>query len=179
MIVAKNDAAHRHLSRQFKSRQIKKEYLALVHGVLKTTNGSIKLPVGRHPVDRKRMSTISPKGRTAETAWRVKEKFQGFTLLSLNLKTGRTHQIRVHCAALHHPIVGDKVYRPRKLEKTIAMGHKRSDKLLQVLKSVDRQMLHSWRLSFAHPHHAKTMSFKSPLPQDMYRLIDSIRKMEF
>ncbi|MGD9240243.1 MAG: hypothetical protein PVG69_09475, partial [Desulfobacterales bacterium] len=69
--------------------------------------------------------------------------------------------------------------RPRKLEKTIAMGHKRSDKLLQVLKSVDRQMLHSWRLSFAHPHYTKTMSFKSPLPQDMHRLIDSIRKMKF
>ena len=179
MIVAKNDAAHRHLSRQFKSRQVKKEYLALVHGILKTATGSIKLPVGRHPVDRKRMSTISPKGRTAETAWRVKEEFQGFTLLLLNLKTGRTHQIRVHCAALHHPIVGDKVYRPRKLEKTIAKGRKRSDKLLQVLKSVKRQMLHSWRLSFTHPHSAQTMSLESPLPQDMAGLIDSIRKMKF
>jgi 23S rRNA pseudouridine1911/1915/1917 synthase len=179
MIVAKNDAAHRHLSRQFKSRQIKKEYLALVHGILKTTTGSIKLPIGRHPVDRKRMSTVSHKGRTAETDWRVKEEFQWFTLLSLNLKTGRTHQIRVHCAALHHPIVGDKVYRPRKLEKTIAKGRKRSDKLLQVLKSVKRQMLHSWRLSFTHPHSAQTMSLESPLPQDMAGLIDSIRKMKF
>ena len=179
MIVAKNDAAHRHLSRQFKSRQIKKEYLALVHGVLKTATGSIKLPIGRHPVDRKRMSTVSHKGRTAETDWRVKEEFQWFTLLSLNLKTGRTHQIRVHCAALHHPIVGDKVYRPRKLEKTIAKGRKRSDKLLQVLKSVKRQMLHSWRLSFTHPHSAQTMSLESPLPQDMAGLIDSIRKMKF
>jgi len=75
MIVAKNDAAHRNLSRQFKSRQIKKEYLALVHGTLKTATGNIKLPIGRHPVDRKRMSTISPKGRTAETVWRIKEKF--------------------------------------------------------------------------------------------------------
>jgi 23S rRNA pseudouridine1911/1915/1917 synthase len=177
MIVAKNDAAHHNLSRQFKSRQIKKEYLALVHGILKTATGSIKLPIGRHPVDRKRMSTVSHKGRTAETDWRVKEEFQGFTLLSLNLKTGRTHQIRVHCAALRHPIVGDKVYRPRKLEKTIAKGPKRSDKLLQVLKSVNRQMLHAWRLSFTHPHSAKTVSFESPLPQDMAGLIDSLRKM--
>jgi 23S rRNA pseudouridine1911/1915/1917 synthase len=178
MIVAKNDAAHHNLSRQFKSRQIKKEYLALVHGILKTATGSIKLPIGRHPLDRKRMSTVSHKGRTAETVWRVKEEFQGFTLLSLDLKTGRTHQIRVHCAALHHPIVGDKVYRPRKLEKTIVKGHKRSEKLLQVLKSVKRQMLHAWRLSFTHPHSAKTMSLESPLPQDMAGLIDSIRKLK-
>jgi 23S rRNA pseudouridine1911/1915/1917 synthase len=177
MIVAKNDAAHHHLSRQFKSRQIKKEYLALVHGILKTATGSIKLPIGRHPVDRKRMSTVTHKGRTAETDWRVKEEFQGFTLLSLNLKTGRTHQIRVHCAALHHPIVGDKVYRPRKLEKTLAKGPKRSDNLLQVLKSVDRQMLHAWRLSFTHPYSAKAVSFESPLPSDMAGLIDSLRKM--
>ncbi|MGD9045409.1 MAG: RluA family pseudouridine synthase, partial [Desulfobacterales bacterium] len=134
MIVAKNDAAHQHLSRQFKSRQIKKEYLALVHGILKTESGNIKLPIGRHPVDRKRMSTVSPKGRTAETAWQVKEEFQVFTLLSLELKTGRTHQIRVHCASLRHPIVGDKVYRPRKLEKTIARDHRQSDKILEVLK---------------------------------------------
>jgi 23S rRNA pseudouridine1911/1915/1917 synthase len=179
MIVAKNDAAHHNLSRQFKSRQIKKEYLALVHGILKTATGSVNLPIGRHPVDRKKMSTVSPKGRTAETLWRVKEKFQAFTLLSLDLKTGRTHQIRVHCAALQHPIVGDKVYRPRKLEKTIDRGPKRSDILLQVLKSVKRQMLHAWRLSFTHPHSARIMSLESPPPEDMTGLINSIRKFKF
>jgi 23S rRNA pseudouridine1911/1915/1917 synthase len=177
LIVAKNDAAHHHLSRQFKSRQIKKEYLALVHGILKTATGSIKLPIGRHPVDRKRMSTVSPKGRTAETKWRVKEEFQGITLLSLNLMTGRTHQIRVHCAAMHHPIVGDKVYRPRHLEKTIAKGHERSDKLLQILKTVKRQMLHAWRLSFCHPHTGEAVSFESPLPGDMAQLIKKIRNI--
>jgi 23S rRNA pseudouridine1911/1915/1917 synthase len=178
MIVAKNDAAHQHLSRQFKSRQVKKEYVALVHGILKTATGSIKLPVGRHPVDRKRMTTVSAKGRTAETVWRIKEKFQSFTLLSLNLKTGRTHQIRVHCAALHHPIVGDKVYGPRKPEKTVARTHKQADKLLRLVKSVDRQMLHARRLSFTHPHSAKAVSFESPLPADMTRLIDSIKKLK-
>jgi 23S rRNA pseudouridine1911/1915/1917 synthase len=178
MVIAKNDAAHHHQSRQFKTRQIKKEYLALVYGTMKAATGSIKLPIGRHPADRKRMSTVSSKGRTAETSWRIKEEFHGLTLLSLELKTGRTHQIRVHCAALHHPVVGDKVYRPRKLEKTIAKAHKQSDKLLQVLKPVNRQMLHAWRLSFTHPHSAKIMSFESPLPQDMAKLIDSIRKMK-
>jgi 23S rRNA pseudouridine1911/1915/1917 synthase len=176
MIVAKNDAAHNNLSRQFKSRQIKKEYLALVHGIVKTATGSIKLPIGRHPVDRKRMSTISPKARTAETTWRVKEEFQGFTLLSLDLMTGRTHQIRVHCAALHHPIVGDKVYGPRKLEKTIARDHRQSDKILQVLKSVKRQMLHAWRLGFTHPVTQKEMCIESPVPDDMVYLMDRLRQ---
>jgi 23S rRNA pseudouridine1911/1915/1917 synthase len=123
------------------------------------------------------MSTISPKARTAETGWRVKKRFQSLTLLELNLKTGRTHQIRVHCAALHHPIVGDKVYRPRKLEKIIATEHKRSEKILDLLESVNRQMLHAWRLSFTHPHSAKTMSFESPLPPDMAGVIDSITEM--
>jgi 23S rRNA pseudouridine1911/1915/1917 synthase len=177
MIVAKNDAAHQHLSRQFKSRQIKKEYLALVHGILKTGSGSIKLPIGRHPVDRKRMSTVSPKGRTAETTWQVKEEFQVFTLLSMELKTGRTHQIRVHCAALRHPIVGDKVYRPRKLEKTIVRDHRQSDKILELLKMVKRQMLHAWRLGFRHPHTGEAVSFESPLPEDMASTIQRIRDL--
>ena len=134
LVVAKNDAAHTHLSRQFKSRQVQKVYLALVHGNVKSATGSVKLPVGRHPVDRKRMSTVSPRGRSAQTDWTVKEQFHGFTLLELNLKTGRTHQIRVHCDAIRHPIVGDKVYRPRKLEKTVGRGHQQSDKILSGLK---------------------------------------------
>jgi 23S rRNA pseudouridine1911/1915/1917 synthase len=175
IIVAKNDSAHTHLSRQFKSRKIKKQYLALVHGHVKKATGSIKLPIGRHPVDRKRMSTVSSSGRTAETYWKIKERFQGFTLLEVGLKTGRTHQIRVHCAALHHPIVGDKVYRPRRLEKTIAGRQKQANVILDLLKSVPRQMLHAWRLSFHHPHTGKAVSFESPLPEDMTETIQKIR----
>ena len=175
LVVAKNNAALTNLSRQFKSRKIQKQYLALVHGDVKKTAGSIKLPIGRHPVDRKRMSTVSPRGRTAETAWSVKEQFQWFTLLEVDLKTGRTHQIRVHCVALGHPIVGDKVYRPRKLQKTIARDYLQSDKIVQVLKSVQRQMLHAWRLSFRHPHTGKAVSFESPLPEDMTEIIQKIR----
>jgi len=177
LVVAKHAAAHTNLSRQFKSRKIQKQYLALVHGDVKKATGSIKLPIGRHPVDRKRMSTVSPRGRTAETDWSVKEQFKGFTLLEMDLKTGRTHQIRVHCDALHHPIVGDKVYRPRKLEKTIVRDHVQADKILQVLKSVKRQMLHAWRLSFRHPHTGKAVSFESPLPEDMAQLIKRIRNI--
>lgn len=176
LVVAKNDRAHTHLSRQFKVRRVQKEYLALVHGSVKSACGTIKLPIGRHPVDRKRMSTVSPGGRTAETHWKVDDQFQGFTLLAVTLKTGRTHQIRVHCAAMQHPIVGDKVYRPRKLEKTIARDRNQPDTILQVLKSAKRQMLHAWRLGFTHPYSGEWMLFESPLPQDMAQLIKKIRK---
>ena len=142
---------------------------------MKSPTGSIKLPIGRHPVDRKRMSTVSPRGRTAETEWKTREKFEGFALLEVHLKTGRTHQIRVHCSAMHHPIVGDKVYGPRKPEKTIAGNRQQSEKILQILKSVDRQMLHAWRLGFRHPHTEETVTFESPLPEDMGSIIQRIR----
>lgn len=174
LVVAKNDAAHTHLSRQFKSRQVRKAYLALVHGNVKSPTGSVKLPVGRHPVDRKRMSTVSARGRSAHTDWTVKERLDGFTLLELDLKTGRTHQIRVHCDAIHHPIVGDKIYRPRKLEKTIERGDRQSEKILALLKTVRRQMLHAWRLSFTHPYTGEAVCHESPLPSDMAEIMRRI-----
>jgi 23S rRNA pseudouridine1911/1915/1917 synthase len=177
LVVAKNDAAHTNLSQQFKSREVKKDYLALVYGNMKTPAGSIKLPIGRHPVDRKRMSTVSRRGRTAETEWKIREQFRGVALLEVHLKTGRTHQIRVHCAAMHHPIVGDRVYGPRKPEKTLDRGRLPSDKLLQILKSVARQMLHAWRLSFHHPHTGKAVKFESRLPEDMAEIIKEIREV--
>jgi 23S rRNA pseudouridine1911/1915/1917 synthase len=175
LVVAKTESAHTHLSRQFKSRQVQKVYLALVHGNLKSRTGSVKLPVGRHPKDRKRMSTASARGRSAQTDWTVKEQFNGFALLELNLKTGRTHQIRVHCNAIHHPIVGDKVYRPRKLERTIGRGDHQSAKILALLKTVGRQMLHAWRLSFTHPFTGKAVFYESPLPADMAEIIQRIQ----
>jgi 23S rRNA pseudouridine1911/1915/1917 synthase len=175
LVIAKNDAAHTHLSRQFKARQVQKRYLALVHGIVQSSTGSVNLPIGRHPVDRKRMSTVSPRGRSAQTDWKVKERFHGATLLELNLKTGRTHQIRVHCAALHHPIVGDAVYRPRKSGKTPARNRRQPDEISRLLNSVARQMLHAWRLRFTHPHTGKTMSFESAVPPDMQALIDALR----
>jgi 23S rRNA pseudouridine1911/1915/1917 synthase len=177
LVVAKNDAAHMSLSRQFKSRRVKKDYLALVYGNMKSPAGSIKLPIGRHPVDRKRMSTVSPRGRTAETEWKIIEQFQGIALLEVHLKTGRTHQVRVHCAAMHHAIVGDRVYGPRKPQKTLDRGRLPSDKLLQILKSVERQMLHAWRLSFRHPHTGKAVAFESRLPEDMAIIIQRIREI--
>lgn len=176
LVVAKHDRAHAHLSRQFKNRQVQKEYLALVHGAVTSSSGTITLPIGRHPVDRKRMSTVSPRGRTAETQWKIKAAFRFFALLAVMLKTGRTHQIRVHCAAMQHPIVGDRVYRPRKLKKTIVRESRQPEKILQILKSAKRQMLHAWRLGITHPQSDKRMVFESPLPEDMAQLIKQIRQ---
>jgi 23S rRNA pseudouridine1911/1915/1917 synthase len=144
---------------------------------MKSSAGSIKLSIGRHPVDRKRMSTVSPRGRTAETEWKIIEQFQGIALLEVHLKTGRTHQVRVHCAAMYHPIVGDRVYGPRKPEKTLDRGRLPSDKFRQILKSVERQMLHAWRLSFRHPHTGKAITFESQLPEDMAIIIQRIREI--
>jgi len=162
IVAAKNDTAHINLAAQFKSRKIIKIYLALVHGVVKSESGSISLPIGRHPSDRKKMSTISRKSRSAKTFWKVIERFNGTTLLELDLKTGRTHQIRVHCTAINHPIVGDHVY-----------GGKKTAKNLPAF--VPRQMLHAWRLEFAHPVTGKAMSFKSPVPPDMEKIIETLR----
>ena len=105
LVVAKNQVAMNHLARQFKVRKVAKTYLALVYGDMPADSGVIELPVGRHPVHRKKMSVHSRRGRDAETRWRISERYGGLSLLDLDLKTGRTHQIRVHCAAMQHPIV--------------------------------------------------------------------------
>ena len=159
LIVAKNRLSHNNLTAQFKSRMIKKKYLALVHGEFDSDSGAISLPIGRHPVNRKKMSTITQKGRSAETIWKVSKSFHDITLLEIDLKTGRTHQIRVHFAAINHPVVGDPVYGRRKKIKNI---------------KASRQMLHAWRLEFTHPVTKKTMSFESPVPDDMCDLIKKL-----
>jgi 23S rRNA pseudouridine1911/1915/1917 synthase len=167
LVVAKNAAALEHLAAQFKNRSVRKDYLALVHGMMAAESGTIRMPIGRHPVDRKKMSTRSRKGREAETGWRVARNLSGFTLLELHLKTGRTHQIRVHCAAIGHSIVGDPVY-----------GQQRSAAALPAIQAllaqVRRQMLHAWRLEIDHPATAQRMRFESPLPEDIKRLIKEL-----
>lgn len=169
IVVAKKLAAQDNLAGQFKSRTVKKGYLALVHGDMESNSGEIILPIGRHPVDRKKMSTQSRKHRDAETTWRVRERFVGATLIELKLKTGRTHQIRVHCAALNHPVVGDSVYGRRKKGKRVP-GKK------NMLRGVRRQMLHAWRLGFIHPVTEKPVSFEAPIPQDMSGLLNALRQ---
>ncbi len=170
IVVAKNRLTLDNLSQQFKNRKVQKTYLALVHGVLGPESGNISLPIGRHPVDRKKMSTVSAKGRDAETLWRVKVRYAAATLLELELKTGRTHQIRVHCTSMHHPIVGDGIYTYGKRGKK-----KRNDTPLEtLLKSAKRQMLHARHLRFTHPVERRSMSFTAPIPEDMQRLMDGL-----
>jgi 23S rRNA pseudouridine1911/1915/1917 synthase len=176
MVIAKNANAHERLSRQFKDRTVQKKYLALVYGELCGDEGTIKLPIGRHPVHRKRMSTITHKGRTAETSWRVRERFQNITLLELTLKTGRTHQIRVHCTAMGHSIVGDQVYCSRKCVQNMdRLLSGKSSSIAARLKAVPRQMLHAWHLGLTHPHTGEFMTFESPIPEDMEALIEKLR----
>jgi 23S rRNA pseudouridine1911/1915/1917 synthase len=167
LVVAKNGRAHHNLALQFKLRRVKKEYLALVHGKMESDSGTILLPIGRHPVDRKKMSTRSRKSRVAETIWQVKEKFDKATLVELNLKTGRTHQIRVHFAAINHPIVGDPVYGGRKAGKKVEYGK-------DLFISVSRQMLHARRLGFTHPVTQKTLSFEAPIPPDIENVLKKL-----
>lgn len=164
MVIAKTRSAHEFLSKQFKDRTIKKEYLALVYGVIKKDSGKITFPIGRHPTDRKKMSVVGAKRRKAETHWKIKERFLDATLLEVNLKTGRTHQIRAHCAAIHHPIVGDPVY-----------SGKKSKREKSVLASAKRQMLHSWHLCLKHPERKEEMTFEAPIPEDMEKVIRELR----
>jgi 23S rRNA pseudouridine1911/1915/1917 synthase len=177
MVVAKNAQALEILAQQFKTRTVRKKYLALVYGDLKNDEGTINLPIGRHPVHRNRMSTTTRKGRSAETSWRVREKFKAITLLELTLKTGRTHQIRVHCTAMGHPIVGDQVYRSRKWLKDIdRLFSGESSSMAAQLKAVPRQMLHAWRLRLTHPDTGEVMTFESPIPTDMETVIEKLRR---
>jgi len=175
MVIAKNAAAHEHLAKQFKDRTVQKKYLALVYGDLREDEGIITLPIGRHPVHRKRMSTTAPKGRCAKTSWYVRKRLGGITLLELTLKTGRTHQIRVHCTAMGHSIVGDQVYRSRKWIQNIdRLFSGESSTIAARLKAVPRQMLHAWRLGLTHPHTGEFITFESPIPEDMAALIEEL-----
>jgi 23S rRNA pseudouridine1911/1915/1917 synthase len=148
LVVAKNDAAHRGLSRQFADRAVEKIYLALVAGKLRQAAGVIEEAIGRHPVHRQRMSATTLRGRAAKTEYRVARSSDRASLLECRLHSGRTHQIRVHLHHLGHPVLGDKVYGPRRA------------------KDFPRQMLHAWKLGFRHPRADEWRSFEAPLPGD-------------
>ena len=170
LVVAKNYMAHESLSAQFKMRQVRKVYLALVYGEVKLPVGVIDFPIGRHPTDRKKMSTQSGRGRPTETRWKVREAFSGVTLLEIDLRTGRTHQVRVHCAAIGHPVVGDATYGGKRRWKDLAPGP-----MQDILGTIRRQMLHAWQLSFVHPRTGQWMNFESPLPKDIASVLESLR----
>jgi len=161
MVVAKNDFAHIDLSRQIKDHQVTKKYLSLVHGNLKDDSGIIDAPIGRSLKNRKKMAVTEGKSREAITHFKVLKRFSGYTLVEATLRTGRTHQLRVHLAFIGYPIVGDQLY-----------GQKRQGL------NIHRQALHSYVLGFLHPASKKYMEFSAPLPQDMQKLIDYLEGEE-
>ena len=148
LVVAKNDAAHRELSRQFAARTVEKIYLALIAGKLRKAAGIIDGKIGRDPIRRQRMQVTSFRGRTAKTEYRAIRSSDQATLVECRLHSGRTHQIRVHLHHLGHPVLGDKIYAQR------------------FAKNFPRQMLHAWRLGFRHPRTGEWKTLEAPLPLD-------------
>ena len=158
LVVAARPEVRQALQRQFKSREVEKRYLALVYGDPMPPRGAIEAPIGRHPVHRKRMAVLSEGGRPARTEYVVRERLITAALVDLLLLTGRTHQIRVHLSAIGYPVVGDKAYGPRR-ERIAA----------------PRQMLHSWRLGFAHPVTGQRLVVEAPMPKDMEAVLARLR----
>lgn len=152
LLVAKTDAAHQALAAALKAREFEKTYLAIARGIPSQESGRLSLPIGRHPVHRKRMA-VRKDGREAITDWRILGRGKGACLLECRIHTGRTHQIRVHLAALGHPVIGDTLY-----------GRASEPGLKQ---APGRQMLHAWRLAFAHPTRKSEVRVTAPVPADM------------
>jgi len=170
IVAAKTDDAHRRLSAQFEKHEVHKKYAALVWGDIKGNSGEMVQPVGRHPGDRKKMSTKSTRGKDALTLWKVRERYGPATLLDAEIKTGRTHQIRVHLSERGYPVIGDSVYGGTAKVRMIA------DAALKAkLKAFNRQALHAAVLSFLHPVSGERVVFTAPLPEDMSNLCAQFR----
>jgi len=172
MVVAKEDEAYHQLAKQFKNHAVEKLYLAITYGLFESEEGLIDSAIGRHPSQRKRMSTRTRKGREAITRWKRVESLNGFSLLEIYPQTGRTHQIRVHLSSIGHPILGDPLYgrkgRPGSIHDPV---------LRECLKKIDRLALHAHRLGFNHPRTGERIQFISTIPQDMGELLECLRSM--
>jgi 23S rRNA pseudouridine1911/1915/1917 synthase len=162
IVIAKTDQAHQHLQAQLKAKTARREYLGIVSGAPKTPNGTIDLPIGRNPADRKKMAIVPVEkgGRPAITHWRVQERLSNYTLMHFQLETGRTHQIRVHSAQIGHPIVGDPVYS--------------SGRSLGV--NIAGQALHAWRLQLQHPVTGELIEATAPPPEAFTTLLTILRR---
>ena len=159
IVIAKSDLAHQALSKQFKERKVSKKYLALVHGIVKQNEGVVETLIGRHRVKRKKMAVLEAGGKEAITHYRVVERFKQYALVELDLKTGRTHQIRVHMNYLGFPLVGDPIYGKKK----------------EAFKTAG-QLLHAAKLGFTHPRTGEYLEFTAPLPEDMREIIKKLPK---
>lgn len=161
LLVCKNDEAHRILAEQLKEHTIRREYHAIVYGNIKEDNGTVDAPIGRHPTDRKKMSINHKNGKQAVTHYEVLERFGNFTYIRCRLETGRTHQIRVHMASLHHPLLGDEVYGPSSRPP---------------FPGLKGQVLHAKILGIYHPATGEYMEFDAPLPQYFVDLLQKLRR---
>lgn len=168
MVVAKHDAAHEELARQFRDREVEKEYLALVWGLLQAGR-RIDTPIGRDPANRKKMSARARRSREAVTRIVRCEQLKAVTLVQVAIHTGRTHQIRVHLSAIGHPIVGDPLY---------GGVHRRVPGDLRAVTHLDRPFLHAAHLVFKHPADGRKMEFTSDLPEDLQRVLDELREQQ-
>jgi 23S rRNA pseudouridine1911/1915/1917 synthase len=174
IVVAKNDFAHRRLAAQFSGRQVRKQYLALVHGWVKQEAGKISSAISRDRIRRTRMTTRRSGGREAVTHYKVRERFESefgkFSLLDLKIDTGRTHQIRVHLASLGHPVVGDTLYgAPRELRPQASKSPGTRPLYLA------RNFLHAAAIEFAHPRTGEALSFSCPLPRELLDFLGRVR----
>lgn len=158
LVICKNDRAHQILAEQLKEHSITRKYHAIVHGNFREDSGTVNASIGRHPTDRKKMSTKSSSGRPAVTHYRVLERFGNYTYIECELETGRTHQIRVHMSSIGHPILGDSVYGPSKCPF-----------------SLQGQTLHAKILGFRHPSTGEYVEFDAPLPDYFVRLLSALR----
>ena len=171
LVVSKNDLSHQGLAQQFKEHSITRRYITLVHGQVQNESGIIEKPIGRHPGARKKMSTLSTRGRRAVTHWNVLRRYatERLTLLEMRLETGRTHQIRVHLADMNLPVVGDQTYGSIKRANSIADAQLRT-----LVQQLHRQALHAWILGFKHPRTGEYMEYTSPLPADMAQIVTAL-----
>lgn len=169
IVVAKNEAIHDALSEQFRRREVFKSYLALVHGETAETSGTIDAPIAREKHNRTKMS-VRAHGRQALSLWKVRARFEKFTLLNVEIKTGRTHQIRVHLSYLNHPVVGDETYNAGR-DKTV-----RDLEIRRAITDLDRFFLHAEKLSFTHPETKEKMNFTAPLPPELTEFLEILQK---
>jgi 23S rRNA pseudouridine1911/1915/1917 synthase len=167
IVVAKTDRAHLNLAEQFESRSVMKDYTAMVYGAVKDDSGKIEAPIGRDPRNRVKMA-VTRDGRQATTLYSVVERFDEFSLLDVEIKTGRTHQIRVHLAHIKHPVVADSTYGAGRANSI------KSAKLRAEAGRLDRPFLHAARLGFAHPATGERMEFTAPLPPELRAFLDLV-----
>ena len=158
VIICKNDNAHIKIAEQLKEHSINRVYHAICHGVIKEDEGDIDAPIGRSQTDRKKMAIVEG-GKEAITHYRVLERLNGYTFCEFKLETGRTHQIRVHMASLHHPLLGDEVYGPKKCP----------------IKGLEGQTLHAWKIGFVHPTSGEYMEFEAPIPEYFQKLLNRLK----